>query len=200
MIRVENSFSLNSEYLETQSLLEAVRSTQTLDGGIEIYKNAKINLCQFDPCDLYPTAKYVLLDNLSRIANFYSEFHPFGVDILNLTRIVHLPGIVIGPPIVEISDGVPAIVDGIHRCWFARENGLPITVVLVENSDPEYPLISFPVTWGDVLVYKTAPTDPKLRRDLRPTIEDKSESLRKYYRDLSYLGSTGRRPRSGQNG
>jgi hypothetical protein len=116
----------------------------------------------------------------------------------DLDEILEYNGIIIAPPVVELSDGVPAIVDGIHRFYLAKQLGVPVKAIYIEGAT--LPLISYPVSWDVVKEYDEAPENPKHRRALRLGIEDKSEVLRTYYRDFSLLGSRGRRPRQGQNG
>ena len=72
-----------------------------------------------------------------------------------------------------------------------------ISVVLVDGVDSNYPLISTPVCWGEVIEYSQKPEVPELLRNIRPGIGDK---LRKFYRDFSRLGSLGRRPMLNQTG
>ena|SRR3989344_2071696 len=122
------------------------------------------------------------------------------VDIFKLDRIYPNSTYVVAPPVVEISDGVPAIVDGLHRCALARNLGEPVSVILVDGVNPQYPIISTPVTWNEVVEYYQKPEIPELLRNVRPGIRDEGGSLRRFYRDFSYLGSTGRRPRLGQTG
>lgn len=187
--------------VQETELLQQVRNTVTLDGGIPVYADAHIDLLQFDPTDVYPTALYVLQEHLDRLLVMYNVMREFGVDILNLQGIYnYADGIVIAPPLVEFCDGVPAIVDGIHRFYLAQALGKPITAIYIEGVNTQYPLISYPVNWDEVNLYKDKPQDPKLLRRVRHGIDDTSAGLRKYYRDLSYLGSSGRRPRGGQNG
>lgn len=195
----ETSFEL--EVNPRLQLIEEVRRTKTLDGEIPLYKDAKISIETFSPNDLYPTAKYVLTANLKFVSAMRDELlNSDGVDILDLDRIWANHTYIVAPPVVEMSDGVPAIVDGLHRCFLARHLGKRISVIFVNGVDPNYPIISTPVSWNEVVEYQTKPEIAHLLRNVRLGIHDESGSLRKYYRDFSYLGSIGRRPRQGQIG
>ncbi len=123
-----------------------------------------------------------------------------GVDIFKLDHIYYNLKYTVAPPVIEISDGVPAIVDGLHRCALARRLGEQISVIFVDGVNPQYPLISTPVNWEEVVEYARKPEVAELLRNVRPGIRDEGGSLRRFYRDFSYLGSTGRRPRLGQTG
>lgn len=192
---------IEKESEPTSELIELVRETRTLDGGVELYKNAEISVKTFDSNELFPSAKYVLKSNLDFVARMREEImRAHGVDILKLREIFGDSVYVVAPPVVELSDGVPVIVDGLHRCTLARRLGESISVIYVEGVDLGYPIISTPVTWDRVVEYETKPEDPTLLRDVRLGIQDDGGSLRRFYRDLSYLGSLGRRPRSGQTG
>lgn len=182
-------------------LIDAVRDTRTLDGGIPLYESAKISIRQFDPNDLYPTAKYVLTSNLEFINSMRNEILATdNVDIFMLDQIFVNLIYVVAPPVVEISDDMPAIVDGFHRCTLARKLGKPISVIFVDGVDSKYPIISTPVGWDEVVEYSQKPEVAELLRNIRTGIQDEGGSLRSFYRDFSYLGSAGRRPRQGQSG
>jgi len=179
-------------------LLSQVRETKTLDGAYPVYANAVISLMRTCAEDLSPTALYVLLPSIRHIYRLANEYARMGIDIFSLTEVINDGTIFISPPVVESTDNKLAIVDGIHRAWIARKERIPLNVISVCGADPAYPTIGQPVTWNEVKEYETKPEDPALLRRLRPGIADESSSLRKYYRDLSYLGSSGRRPRDGQ--
>jgi hypothetical protein len=186
--------------LDSKNLLSLVRDTRTLEGRVSLYQNADISIKTFDPSYLYPTAKYVLKPNLRFVTEMRDTLLAVHkVDIFKLNEVFIDEQYMVAPPVIEISDGLPAIVDGIHRCELARRLGLPITVILVDKVEPTLPIISYPVTWQQVAEYEVKPENPCLLRNIRSGIADDSGSLRKYYRDFGYLGSSGRRPREGQS-
>lgn len=182
-------------------LVQLVRSIETLDGGIPVYKNAEIRISREYPEFLYPSAKYVLRSNLETVSYLRSKYLRQGVDILKLDGLYSDGKTVISPPIVEWSDNCWVIVDGLHRLWLARyENLGRVNVLKIRGSNPDYPIISYPVVWREVAEYAQKPEKPHLLRNIRNDIKDESESLRRYYRDFSVLGSSGRRPRAIQKG
>lgn len=181
-----------------RELLIDVRNVVTLDGGLPIYRNAKIELRNFYPEEVYPTAKYVISGNLETLRAIDEIMTNEGYDIFHLRERVENGVGVISPPIVEMSDGVPAIVDGQHRFWLAREKRQDVTAIYVEGVNPDYPIIGFPVDWDLVREYEERPIKRELIRDLR--FPDDSSVLRKYFRDLRYFGSMGRRPGLMQTG
>jgi hypothetical protein len=180
--------------LDSEALIQRVADTTTLDGGVNVYSECEVKVMDFAPNDVFPSALYVLRDNVATVEEIRADFLRVGIDILYLSEVVSWGNIVIGPPVVEFTDGLPTIVDGIHRFYYAMQNRSRISALCI--SEPRLPLISYPVSWDEVVEYCTKPEDPSLLRRLR--FKDEPSVLRHYYRDLSYLGSKGRRPRAGQ--
>lgn len=181
--------------IERLKFLNDVSDTNLLGGG-KVYENASISLEEFHPVELYPTALYVIKDNLRKIQEIREELLQKGIDIFRLTGVVEHSEGVIAPPVIELSDGVPAIVDGIHRVYLAMIMGKYINCIYIKGASA--PIISIPVEWEQVVEYDVKPDRPEQLRIIRDGIADESNDLRRYYRDLSYLGSKGRRPRSNQ--
>lgn len=177
-----------------RDLLKTVRDVRTLDGSYPVYRGAKVSLRMFWAIQVYPISKYVLRSNLELLRNLDKQMLLEGIDIFQLRKVTYWNETVIGPPLVEYDGDVPVIVDGIHRFYLALEMGRAVNCIYVEGADAQFPVIGLPVQWEDVTLRDSLPSDPRLRRDLRPGIEDTSTCLRRHYRDLSFLGSKGRRP------
>ena len=178
------------------NLIEQVRETRSLGTGELVYASAMIQIARMKPNELYPTALYVLKDKLRKVMEIANELAKMGIDIFNLSEVVSEGGYTIGPPLVEGCLGHWGIVDGIHRIYVARKWKMEVNTILVSN--PSMSLCSEPVSWSEVKEYHSRPNDPAKVRRLR--VNDDSVTLRKFYRDLSYLGSLGRRPMGVQNG
>ena len=168
-----------------------------MNGNIPVYKDASISLRRFHPDELKPTALYVVEDNIVKITDIAEELSSEGINIFNLHGTVNHSEGIISPPVIEMVDGVPAIIDGLNRIWWASLSDKMVTCIFVKGAS--LPTISYPVTWQEVVLYKDKPNDPKLLRRLREGIADTPSELRKYYRDFSYLGSKGRRPSASQS-
>jgi len=184
------------EFETREPIIGQIRTVQTLKGKVNVYKNAEITLKRFNPEHVFPSAKYVLWENLNNVGDIATQLRQEGKDIFNLRGLTQFNGGVIAPPVVEESDGVPTIVDGQHRFWWALSTNQPITAIYIKGAT--LPIISYPVDWSEVKMYNTKPEDPTLLRNLREGIPDESSELRKYYRDFNWMGSGGRRPRAGQ--
>lgn len=170
-----------------------LRDVTTLEGGIKIYKEANIGLIDCQPDDVYPLAKYVLKSHLKKLTSIRENLLQKGIDILYLDEIFSDENIAIAPPVIEFSepDLVPVLVDGIHRLWMARKLGLPVRSIYITGSNPNLPVISLPVSWDEVSVWDKRPDRPEDRRIYRQGINE--DNINSYYRDLSVLGSSGRR-------
>ena len=178
------------------SLVETIREIRTIGDGYPVYQHAQVSIKEVRPEEVWPISKYVLTATLLFIDEVRNEFLRRGIDIFKLDDIVQTNEVVIAPPLVEYDGNTDCIVDGIHRIYSAKEKGKRITVLYVSGADR--PIIGKPIDWNRVQKVDILPADPKARRDLREGIEDTSECLRRHYRDLSILGSKGRRPSHGQ--
>lgn len=176
------------------SLIEKMRDVVTLGDKYPVYKNADIEIVEMGADEVKPTSKYVLRENLRRLNRVNH-----GTDIFNLEDVTELDeNHVIAPPVVEQDGDNNLIVDGLHRFTIAKIKGKKIKAIFVRNADKERPVIGKPVAWEDVKIRRSKPEIASECRDLR--VDDNPETIRKHYRDLSILGSLGRRPRNGQNG
>jgi hypothetical protein len=96
-------------------------------------------------------AKFVGLERLAFAEALYDQmmhegilpFRPILAEVGGLVRLVV-------PPVVEIHQGIPILVDGTHRIWTARKNGLH-EVSVVSISGVGLPLPSRIVAWEDVI-------------------------------------------------
>jgi hypothetical protein len=180
------------------SIHEIVRDIKTIGDGYPIYQEAEISIREFSPDEVRPTSKYVLWENLRSVNRIRKEAGEQGVNILQLDDITEINGIIIAPPVVENDGEEDCIVDGLHRFTIARVKGEKVKAIYISGVNQERPIIGKPVSWDRVIWRRKKPDEAGELRDLR--VADTSEELRKCYRDLSVLGSNGRRPRKKQNG
>ena len=179
-------------------LKERVSKIKTLEDGYPIYQSAHVEIRTMKPDELKPTSRYVLAGNLEWIEKMEMELKEGGFDIFDLDEVLEHPDYVVAPPLIENDGDVDCIVDGLHRLWLARIRGEDCKVIYVSRVNQDRPIIGRPIDWKDVRLRSDLPQDPTQRRTLREGLVDTSECLRKNYRDLSVLGSGGRRPRNGQ--
>jgi len=175
-------------------IVETVKSITTLGDKYPIYKDAQVEIRDFDPSEVYPTSLYVLNGKLDRLRGLRSELLEDGIDIFKLDDIVEVNGRAIAPPVVEYDGTKNCIVDGLHRFALASNEGRNVRSIFVGGVGSDRPIIGCPIEWDEVVFRDDLPTDPRERRRLREGILDTSQDLRNNFRDLTVLGSNGRRP------
>ena len=147
---------MHVEPLNREVLLTRLRETRLMGhGGARVYEHATLRVQTFDPLDLMPAQRYVLMPNVRRILELRET-----VDVFGLDGGVYLDGIPLLPPIVERSvepDGreVWLINDGIHRVYAAHVAGSPINVVTVEGAS--HPYYALAASWDDVVELEELP-------------------------------------------
>lgn len=168
---------------------------------------------------LSPLSLYVLVGQLEIHAELRRCYlTKYALDPLDLSNIIEFEwkGDIyrLGPPIVErynethgLHRGeVWGLVDGLHRCFFARRAGLPRIRAIVINEIPDhFPLVPLPLSWEEVRGVEAVPHEVEKRSfrhaslDTFPDIswfsnvrpETDREARYFFYRDLSILVSSG---------
>ncbi len=185
--------------------LEASLREVALLGDLKIfpYQQAAISLRIVGFNDVYPISRYLLqthLDIQHKLREHFLKEHD--IDTLDLhgkqsdisfrvegeSELWHM-----APPIVEISEvdgGKPLLVDGEHRFMLAHQLKKKIRVIWIENVPKEYPVVSLPLSWGDVQIFDRVPPEEGKRIYRFP--EHNRHYF--YYRDLSRIASGGIRP------
>ncbi|WP_053226802.1 hypothetical protein [Solirubrobacter soli] len=149
---------MHVEPINTEELLARLRETRLVGfDGARVYEHATLQVQTFDPDDLTPAQRYVLMPTVRRILKL-SE----AVDVFSLDGGVYLDGIPLLPPVVERStepDGrdVWLINDGIHRVYAAKLAGSPINVVTVDGASHPYYALALPDGWAGVTEMEELP-------------------------------------------
>jgi hypothetical protein len=144
------------EPITREELLSRLRETRLMGhDGARVYEHATLRVQTFDPLDLMPAQRYVLMPNVRRILELRAA-----VDVFSLDGGVSLDGIPLLPPVVERSaepDGreVWLINDGIHRVYAAHLAGSPINVVTVEGAS--HPYYALAASWEAVVELEELP-------------------------------------------
>lgn len=170
-------------------------SYYVLDSQIELHKKISQNLVQNYALDIF---------NLSGIIEFYLNGEHYKLAPLIVELYKETSG--------EIKGEVYALVDGLHRCYTAKQLGLThIRAVLISDIAPQFPLVPLPLKWTDVKKTTEVP-NPSNKRKYRfneiqkfhaliekfplvypqSSILDNPSEVKYYtYRDLSEIGSDG---------
>lgn len=192
------------------------------------YASAEISSKLISIETLNPLSFYVLKSQIEFQQHIHqSLMNKYALDIFNLSGVIEfnldkLP-ITLAPPIVErykettgkIKGHIYALVDGLHRCYTAKQLGLKsIRVILITNVAPQFPLVPLPLAWEQIKPVSKVPEISQKRifryntaQDLQHLFEGytevytnreisdnpKSSKFYKYYtfRDLSVIGSDG---------
>jgi len=187
------------------------------DKSMRPYKNARLSSCVLPIAALTPMSLYVNQTRLSEVLELRDAFmNTFCLELSDL------PGLLeykynsdkiqrLAPPLVETytetaRPGHPllhGLVDGLHRCYVARDLGLSkVRAIVVSNV--HYPLVPLPASWAEVVACSDKP-DVKRHYRLRTeqdfpyacfftTVPVTSDNVQYFFfRDLSALGSKGRR-------
>lgn len=178
------------------NLIERMRGVRTVGDNHPIYENAEISIKEFSPCEVKPTSKYVLRKNLRRLNKLRKKMKARGDNLFEIDSLVEEDDFPIAPPIVENDGQENCIIDGLHRFTIAKIKGERVRTVYIKGANRQ--MIGYPIEWDDIKIRREKPDTAEECRDLR--VEDKSDTLRHYYRDFGFLGSSGRRPRKGQSG
>jgi hypothetical protein len=203
------------DYLSEDYTLATVRSVALQSDPTKFpYRAAQISFREYDPNVLFPTAFYVLEENLARTELLYRTLLSEGVDILHLKGMLRYEfegrEHIIAPPLVEhyvervgpSQGSVDVVVDGLHRVFLARS--LRVSVIAVTVAGATEPLVPLPVGWEEVRTVIEMPSSDSKRRYRYPdylvfpsdevpngenfTLEQKRYY---YYRDLGPIGSEG---------
>jgi len=120
-----------------------------------IYKNCTITLERISADWLYPTQRYVLIQELEKVRNLQWALKEQGYDMFSLNGFLELwidgkdQPITLLPPVVEESieangSVVILINDGMHRLYLAHHQWVIPQVVYIRGVPKEYPYYAYP--------------------------------------------------------
>lgn len=179
--------------INSQLLSYLIKKVKTLDGQLP-FENAAIRQVRVNPHQLKIGQKYVyrenyqnLLENVNDLfRNFLGEWGGLGslgaYFVFGLDQSENYSMACYIPPIVEVHNSKPLIMDGIHRNYIARQTGLTINALIVKNVEVPFPCS--PKNWEEINVIPLS-TKPK-------ELSERYFDLQKHlFRDLKYLGIDG---------
>lgn len=159
------------------------------------YKDAKVSIQKLSYRDVIPTQTFVLNDQLTNIHNIYTQMMRNGINIFNLDgflsyQIAPNSGttvsdtvFVLTPPIIELIDNQPLLIDGQHRITYAGDNNMTFNALLIENIAQEVYPYQLPIAggWDAVQRFETKLPDGFIRKQRRyPTPEMNKFFFREY--------------------
>ena len=187
LIHTESVVAMPNDYLTR--LLQNVRLVG--EEKVWVFKNSPIHCLRTDPSSLFLGQKFVYRKNyISLLENFGDIFQGFCVPrgIAKLTALIVFGKDSNGdyvlahylPPIIEIHDGRPILIDGVHRNFIVLNSGTTIESIVIEKADQPFPCS--PQPWNEIKVSDQKPEKPEDRFfDLNPAL----------FRDLKSIGIDG---------
>lgn len=177
-----------------QMLRFILRNIRTLDGRQRPFEKATFELQKMGIRPLHIGQKFAYRENyvglLENLSDIFRKNHAINSGILELGAFLVFGEDSQGkrglafylPPIIEMHNGVPVIMDGIHRDFIALQMGATIFAIVVSNVSAPFPCE--PHSWDDLRVINAA-DKPK---DLN---ERYFELHKELFRDLKYFGIDG---------
>lgn len=176
-----------------QELFDIIRRTHLAgDNNIMPFQDAGVSIQKLSYHDVIPTQTFVLNTQLAKIHNIYTQMMRNGINIFDLAGFLSYQvasaamsdtAFVLTPPIIEIIDNQPLLIDGQHRITYAADNNLTFYALIIENIAKEvYPYqLPLPGGWAAVQRFETKLPDGFVRKQRRyPTPEMNKFFFREY--------------------
>lgn len=164
------------EQLNKQTILKRLREVTLLCSDVKPYSKAKITFsAKINPTSLVPCQNYVLNSQLQNIRDMIDKLPISPLGMLS-SRFCQVGGICFSdsgkamtllPPIIENWAGQLIVADGMHRCFYALQRGLPIDVIFIREINEECPYYALPLPngWKDVNIVDEKPAIGKVYRE-----------------------------------
>ena len=182
---------IDYDVYSSQDLFDVISRTNLL-GNPDIYPfagaNTRIENVSYH--DLIPTQNFVLKEQIRKIHALDRFFSVQGIDIaknngfitFNTTQGMGTPN-VLTPPLVEVIDGQPLIIDGMHRVKYWADRGQSFNAVVIRNIDQSVWPYQLPTRggWAGVQIFDNVLPDGFVRKQKRyPTPEQNKYFFREY--------------------
>ncbi|MBR5904117.1 MAG: hypothetical protein IKZ49_01125 [Alphaproteobacteria bacterium] len=178
------------ELHSNQELLNIIKNTHLAgDANIKPFIQSDIKIQKARHDDLLPTQRFVLQDQINNINILYSYFLTQGINIANLDGfIVYTTDednntYTLTPPIVEIIENQPLLIDGQHRASFFGKMNMPFNIIQINNVPKQYYPYQLPNKdgWREVLHFEDKLPENFVRKYLRyPDKATKKFMFREY--------------------
>lgn len=177
-------YSLHPE----QELLNIMKNT-TLRGdkNIKPFAQSDIYISEITAKDVLPTQYFVLWDQVYNIRVLNDYFMNQNIDIAKLKGFLEYKTLdadySLTPPIVEIVDNQPLLIDGQHRVTFFGKNNIPFNAIIINNVPQQYYPYQLPNTngWKDVQYFDSALPEGFFRQKLRYQNKDAKHFMFREY-------------------
>lgn len=159
-----------------EELFDIIRRT-TLQGAPEKrpFQDSRISIQTVSYHDVIPTQTFVLREQLDKIDEINRQMLRHGINLFQLDGFLSYQtdetsaDFVFTPPIVEVIDNQPLIIDGQHRTIFAADNNMQFNALFIENIDPAVYPYQLPLRggWNAVQRFDNRLPDGFIRKERR---------------------------------
>ncbi|MBW1975833.1 MAG: hypothetical protein JRI45_09735 [Deltaproteobacteria bacterium] len=144
------------EHHEAEELINRLRDVRLLkQPDVKVYENCTITLERISTSCLFPTQRYVLIQELVKVRDLQWALKKLNYDIFSLDGYLEIwlegndEPITLLPPVVEesIEDNGQVVIlinDGMHRLYLAHKQWIIPQVVFVRGIPKEYPYYAYP--------------------------------------------------------
>lgn len=178
------------ELHSNQELIQIIKNTH-LAGNINIkpFEKSDISIQKSNHDILVPTQRFVIQDQINNIKFLYSYFLTQGINIANLDGFIVYKTdednniYTLTPPIIEVIENQPLIIDGQHRVSFFGGMKIPFNIIQINNVPKEYYPYQLPNKdgWKEVAHFEDKLPENFVRKYLRyPDKETKKFMFREY--------------------
>ncbi|MCL1785798.1 MAG: hypothetical protein FWG39_01440 [Alphaproteobacteria bacterium] len=187
------------EISDKTTLVNYFKHNTVLFGNADMapYLDADISVRTVKQSDIVASQTYVYTSQLEFLAELDRQLQEnHGIDFLNQKGFItyEIDGVryTLYPPIVEITDGKPLLVDGTHRITYAARQNKPFTAVFVRGVSKDWKPSTkeSPAGWAGIREFEDfkaeAPADFIKRYKRYPT----SEEYKYYFRHYRFPGQT----------
>ncbi|MDR0727133.1 MAG: hypothetical protein LBF37_03665 [Rickettsiales bacterium] len=178
---------VNYKQYSKEDLFNIIRNTSIKgDSSVFPFSDFKLSVQTISQEDLIPTQTFVFNDQIKLIQNLVRQFSKLGIDLFSLNGFVSFKTLatqqggqneirkiaeefVYSIPIVEVIEGAPLIIDGMHRATVAGKKKIPFNALFIENVPEHLYPYQLPLSggWSAVKQFKNKLPDGFSRKERR---------------------------------
>lgn len=157
-------------------LFDIIRRTHLAGASsIHPFKESKLTIQKVSYRDLIPTQAFVLREQLDMIDSIHNQMMAHNINVFRMNGFLTYNAndmesqFVFTPPIIEVIDGQPLIIDGQHRTTYAGDNGITFNALIIENIDKQVYPYQLPLRggWDAVQRFQNRLPDGFIRKERR---------------------------------
>ena len=174
-------------------LISIIRQTHLAGNkNVKPFQESTISIQKVSYLDLVPTQTFVLNEQLETIFDIRQQMHANGIDIFKMRGFLSYctddnSVYSFTPPIVEVIDNQPLIIDGMHRIIFAADNNISLNALIIEDVPRSVWPYQLPIAdgWGGVRRFDKELPDGFVRKQRRYTSPEMNKF---FFREYPFPG------------